>query len=273
MVFVKQFFPRLFNFRKVVLILILSSGLGAVPLRSVLADGSGPQLITTPCPANLVCIGADRLQVDPIWWNDNKLNQISPETFALASQLLSNPYNTCGPATLTMMINFLNHLEKPSNPEQISIVDVLHMADKLGYYKPPHNDGSLGESDLRDIAEQFGFKQFYPKDGGSFLTYTDFMQQIEKGFPAIVGMRFAYDQTTGVYQPIADGSPWNHYAIIFGFTDDGKYLWMLNPHPGIGLNQDADVRLQLISPDAFRTSWTKDDGSDVTDYGEAIFLK
>jgi hypothetical protein len=251
-----------------------------LPFHSALADspqpansGSATSVPATPCQAGAVCFGAERLQVDPIWWNENKLNQINADTYTLASQLLSDPYNTCGPASLAMVMNFLNHLKKPDGKEQYAIVDVMHVADQLGYYKPPNNDGSLGVSDLSDIAAQFGFKQAYPKDGGSFLTYTDFLQRMKDGYPAIVGMRFGYDKTTGIYQPTTDPIPWNHYAIIFGYTDDGQFLWMLNPHPGIGLVQNTDVRLQLIRPDALRSSWTKNDGSEVTDYGEALFLK
>jgi hypothetical protein len=261
--------------------MMILCGISLMPLRAVFADNPPPTAagngaappVATPCPADVVCIGAERLQVDPIWWNNNKLNQISPDTYALASKLLSDPYNTCGPATLAMVMNFLDHLKKPDSQQQFSIVDVMRMADKLGYYKPPNNDGSLGVSDLSDIASQFGFKQAYPKDGGSFLTFSDFIQQMSKGYPAIVGMRFSYDKNTGIYQPTTDPIPWNHYAIIFGYTDDGQFLWMLNPHPGIGLDQNADVRLQLIRPDAFRTAWTKNDGSEVSDYGEALFLK
>jgi hypothetical protein len=172
-----------------------------------------------------------------------------------------------------MMMNFLAHLKDPSGPASYSITDVLQTAEKLGFYKAPNNDGSLGVSDLREIAKQYGFKQVYPKKGSSFLTFPDFLDQIRNGYPAIAGMRFSYDQTTGEYQPTTDAIPWNHYVVILGYTDDGKYLWMLNPHPGSGLRADADVHLQLIAPESFRLSFIKNDGSETTDYGEALFLR
>jgi hypothetical protein len=264
-----------------VIVLFLPILLTAIfPTQPAFADGPHPgsagdeaPALQTPCPADTACGGAPLLQVDPIWWNENKLNQINPDTYALASQILSNPYNTCGPAALTMVMNFLTHVDNPASTSQYSIVDVLNVAQQMGYYKPPQNDGALGASDLRDIASKFGFKQVYPRDGGSFLTYTDFINQLAKGYPAIAGMRFAYDQNTGEYLPTTDPIPWNHFAVIFGFTDDGKFLWMLNPHPGIGLKADADVHLQLIQPAEFRAAWTKADGSEVSDYGQAIFLR
>jgi hypothetical protein len=262
---------------KAIIVIILIIVEATLPIRPALAEGPTPTpgaaMAQTPCPADTTCAGAPSLQVDPIWWNNHKINQIGPDAYALASQLISNPYNTCGPATLTMVMNFLDHLKDPASPDRISITDVLQTAEKLGYYKTPENDGSLGVSDLRDIAKQFGFKQVYPKKGSSFLTYSDFLDQLHNGYPAIAGMRFSYDQQTGEYQPTADPIPWNHYAVILGYTDDGKYLWMLNPHPGRGLRADADVHLQLIAPETFRASFIKNDGSETSDYGEALFLR
>ena len=261
----------------VILVIALEPGISFHP---VLADDPTPTpgrpaeaAAEIPCLADTKCTGASRLQVDPIWWDNHKLNQIGPEAYALASQLISNPYNTCGPATLTMVMNYLDHLKDPSNPASIAITDVLTTAQKLGYYKQPENDGSLGITDLRDMAKQFGFQQVYPKKNSSFLTYSDFLAQLHNGYPAIAGMRFSYDPQTGVYQPTADLIPWNHYVVIFGYTDDGKYLWMLNPHPARDLRADTDVHLQLIAPETFRDAWIKNDGSETSDYGEALFLR
>jgi len=221
-----------------------------------------------PLPADL-----ERAQVDPIWWNENKINQINPETYQTAAELLTNPYNTCGPTTLAMVINYMYALRGMDPSAWVTPGQVMAAAKELGFYSPPDNDGLLTTNDLRAIAGKFDLKLAFPKGGGTFLPYETLFAEVKKGFPAIVGMRYSYDEATGEYRPAGDDAPVNHFVVLFGITDDGNYFWLLNPHPGKGKNENAQVSLKLISFDAFRAAWANNDGSSVTDFGSAIFLR
>ncbi len=251
-----------------------------IPRNVASADSPAPPTQTpapTACADILTCPTPEDPPpplVDPIWWNNHKINQINPDTYTTASDLLTNPYNTCGPTTLALIINYIYYLRDPQSAPQVTANQVLLAAKDLGYFKPPDNDGLLGAEDLRAIARQFGLSQRFPKGGDVFTTFDSFLNEVKKGFPAIAGMRFAYDKDTGEYLPTGDASvAMNHYAIVFGITDDGNYFWVLNTHPGLGKKQDADVSLRLMTFDQFRASWAKNDGSEVNDYGVAIFLR
>ena len=252
----------------------------SLPTAAVQADAPPPTAAAPAAPAACdespgcpLPADADHALVDPIWWNENKINQINPETYETASALLSNPYNTCGPTTLALVINYIYALRGPEAPAWVSPTQVMEAARGLGFYEPPDNDGWMSADDLRAIAGQFGLKQVFPKGGSTFLPYESLFNELKKGFPAIVGMRYAYDKATWEYRPVGDDSPLNHFVIIFGITDDGNYFWLLNTHPGAWKQDNSEVSLKLIPFDAFKAAWAQNDGSALTDYGVAIFLR
>ena len=211
--------------------------------------------------------------VDPIWWNDHKLNQVDSKTFAYASAAIPNPYNTCGPATLALVVSYLYHLRAGDAARPVSTIDIMRMASTEGLYDSAGGEGMLGLPDLRKIAVRFGIRQVFPKNGKMYIAFSQFTAELRKGFPAIAGMRYDYENKTGRYLPVGGQGSINHFVVVIGFTDDGKSLWVLNTHPGIMERKNEDVRLGVMSVDDFRSSWARNDGSSLADYGNALFLR
>jgi len=233
------------------------------------------------CKEGKSCRGEDvapSSSMDVLWWIDNAFNQIAPDTYKTAGEVITNPYNTCGPTTLAMVINYYRSRSN-DGLETVTPSDVILKAAEMGLYTAPYvPSGLLGLPNLREIAGKFGFQQAYPEDRNVFIHFDDLIEQLKYGRPAIVGMRYDYDKQTGAYLPVpaSDQKHINHFVIAFGLstTDDGETLvWVLNTHPGRNMTENSDVLPTPMSTEVFKASWARNDDSSLSDYGFVLFIE
>jgi hypothetical protein len=261
--FKKHHRPGLLLIYTVLLLAIL------IPFKPALADAPACQDVAT-CQTPAL---PSHLQTTLIWWDENKVNQIDADIFSAASNLFTNPYNTCGPTTLSMLVNYIYYLRDPNTSRKVTTVEVMQAAQQLGFYGSADRDGTLGLNDVRKIAKQFGLQQKYPHEGTTLMSFDTFIRDLQKGIPAIAGMRYAYDKKTGDYQPDFSSKPINHFIVVIGINDDGQHFWVLNSHPGLKQKLDKEVRLEMLSFDDFKAAWMQNDDSKLKNYGNAIFLQ
>jgi hypothetical protein len=210
---------------------------------------------------------------DATWWFDHPINQMNTDTQSIAQQLLSNHYNTCGPAVVAMLTNYFKS-GKDDNLETITPADVLKDAhNMLGYYTPPYNSGLLTFQHLRSLLELYDLEQTYPAGKDSLLSLDELLERIRRGEPAIAGMRYSY-QENWLYLPAGGSGLYNHFVIIFALEEIGEeeFLWVSNPHPGKYLYEDHQAAPIRISVDEFWQSWALKDGSEQADHGHAAFF-
>jgi hypothetical protein len=206
------------------------------------------------------------------WWFDHPINQMNLETQAVARQLLSNPYNTCGPAVVALLASYY----RSSNPDgPVQTADVLQTAhNQLGYYTPPYNSGLLTFKHLREMLKVYGLMQTYPSENRSLVTLEDLLQRVRQGHPAIAGMRYRYPDDLH-YRPGGGKGLYNHFVIVFGLEqEDGEeYLWVSNPHPGKYIYEDNEATPVRMLLTEFWRSWALLDGTENANMGHAIFFE
>jgi hypothetical protein len=226
---------------------------------------SSPNMAFAAEPAILVLPGMD-------WWFDHPSNQMNLETQAVARQLLSNPYNSCGPAVVALLASYY----RSSHPGgQVLTADVLKMAhNQLGYYIPPYNSGLLTFKHLREMLKVYGLIQTYPSENRSLVTLQDLQERVRRGHPAIVGMRYRYQDDLH-YRPAGGQGLYNHFVIVIGSEQEGgeEYLWVSNPHPGKYLHEDHEAAPIRILLTEFWRSWALLDGTENANMGHAVFFE
>jgi hypothetical protein len=213
--------------------------------------------------------------IDPAWWTANAVNQISADTQAVARQYLSNPYNTCGPTALALVVSYARARAGGAG-ERVTPADVLSDArNRLGYFIPPYNSGLLEFRHLRDIAGLYGLVHAYPPGQRELLSLEELLEQLRLGRPAIAGMRYRYQGEGARYLPAGGSGLYNHFVVVFGaeVVDGQENLWVQNPHPGKYLYNDAEAGPELMTIEQFRGSWALNDGSEYQDYGRAVFFE
>lgn len=229
------------------------------------ASLSSPNMAIAAEPTKLVLPGKD-------WWFNHPSNQLNQETQAVARQLLSNPYNTCGPAVVALLASYY----RSSHPDgQVQTADVMQIAhNQLGYYMPPYNSGLLTFKHLREILKVYGLTQTYPSENRSLATLEDLLQRVRQGQPAIAGMRYRYQDDLR-YRPGGGQGLYNHFVIVFGLEQEGgeEYLWVSNPHPGKYMYEDHEAAPIRILLTEFWRSWALLDGTENANLGHAIFFE
>lgn len=229
-----------------------------------------PGEVTNPEPPS---VSVSPIAIDPAWWASNAVNQINLDTQSVSRSYLSNYYNTCGPAALSMVISFFRS-QPGGYGSRVTPADVLREArSQLGFFIPPYNSGLLDFNNLSLIAGLYGLTPQNPGNSGYLLTLEDLLQEVRQGTPAIVGMRYGY--SNGLYVPTGGSGIYNHFITVFGTqqVDGVEYLLVLNNHPGKYLVEDANVQPELMSLDQFMLSWLLNDGSEYQNYGHAAFYK
>lgn len=230
--------------------------------------GGGRLPVENPVEATLSSI-------DTAWWAANAANQISADTQAVARQILSNPYNTCGPTALALIVNYALS-QAGGTGGQVTPATVLSDArNRLGYFIPPYNSGLLEFRHLRDIAGLYGLVHAYPSGQRELLSLEELLEQLRLGRPAIAGMRYRYQGEGARYLPAGGSGLYNHFVVVFGteVVDGQEQLWLQNPHPGKYLYSDAEAGPELMTIEQFRGSWALNDGSEHRDYGRAVFFE
>ncbi|MDD5371065.1 MAG: hypothetical protein PHQ40_18445 [Anaerolineaceae bacterium] len=235
-----------------------------LPLYRVQAAPS-PQEITPGLHGHFHIIGVQTYP-DPTWWSRNAINQISADTFDLAGDIITNPFDTCGPATLAMVANFY----RPDAQEAVTTIGVMRSIQKAGFYRPPNESGVLDYPALSAVAPAFGLKRAAPDRESGFMTFDDFLSQVRSGKPAIAAMRYHYT-SDGRYIPSLTGpAATNHFVIIFGtlIADGHEQLWVFNTHPGANLQEDRHARPEVMDFATFQAAWMMNIKPNM---GQAIF--
>jgi hypothetical protein len=190
---------------------------------------------------------------DPTWWVRNAINQISVETFEPASEIISNPFDTCGPATLAMVANFY----RTDSQDPITPIGIIRAIQKAGFYRPPYDTGLVDYPALSAVAPKFGLKRAAPDRESGFMTFEDLLSQVRTGKPAIAAMRYYYTPD-GRYVPLTKGpAATNHFIVVFGtiFADGKEQLWVFNTHPGANLQENRDARPEVMDFATFQSAW------------------
>jgi hypothetical protein len=206
------------------------------------------------------------------WWFDHAINQMNAETQTVARQYLFNPYNTCGPAVVSLLVNYYR-AKFANSGEQITTSNVIKEANhRLGFFVPPHNSGLLTLNQLHIMLEMYGLQQAYPTQNSTLMTMEELLERVRQGQPVIAGMRYSY-QDGWRYLPAGGSGLYNHFVIIVGLeqTDDQEYLWIANTHPGKYDHEDQDAVPVRVSVSEFWQSWALKDGSELADHGHAAF--
>lgn len=207
------------------------------------------------------------------WWVSNAVNQLNAETQEISRDLLTNYYNTCGPAVIAMVVSYYRNQAGDASGK-LSPADVLTDARaQLGYYLPPYNSGLLDFHNLDDLASYYGLQRVAPADDGALLTTAELIEAVRQGHPAIAGMRYGYNGP--LYIPRGGSGLYNHFIVVFAVQEqDGQeMLLIVNTHPGKDLVDDADARPELITIEEFEGSWLLNDGSDSANFGYAAFYQ
>jgi hypothetical protein len=229
-----------------------------------------PDRVPVPAPP---AAGPQSIAINPAWWSQNAVNQINLDTQAVSREYLSNFYNTCGPAAVSMVVTFYRS-QPGGTSDRVTTADVLRDARaNLGFFIPPYNSGLLDFKKMSLLAEMYGLALANPSGRGYLMTLDELLEGVRQGTPAIVGMRYGY--RNGLYVPVGGSGIYDHFVIIFGteVVDGQEHLLVLNNHPGKNLIHDEDVRPEQMSLDIFQQSWLLRDGSQYQNYGEAAFYK
>ncbi len=237
---------RLSRFSPLLVTVLLTITLCVLPGGRVSADGDGPG----DPPGHYLRIG-DQEYADPVWWTQNAINQIAQDTFDEAGQIVTNPFNTCGPASLAMVINFY----RPADHPPVTTQEVMRSIQKAGFYNPPEDSGFLGYPALDAAAARFGIRPEAP--GVIQLSFSDLLAGVRTGRPAIVAMRYGYTPS-GEYVPQTDGfGPTNHFVVVFGtlIADGQEAFWVLNTHPAANLREHQDARPVTLDFATFQAAW------------------
>jgi len=257
----------------VVVLVLLGALLRFLPLQA--AEAPAPQA-EQPQVEVLPEAGAPQpfVPTDLAWWQANAANQLNDETQRIAARFLSNPYNTCGPAVLAVMANYLRD-RAGLQGERVTAGEIIKAArNKLGFFIPPYNSGLLDYKGLRSIGGLFGLVQTYPQGSRSLITLDDLLARVRAGEPAILGMRYHYQGPERLYLPAGGSGVYNHFVILIEAAEqDGQTLLrVFNPHPGYYLYDDASAAPVLMSLEEFTASWALNDGSEFSEMGHAAFF-
>jgi hypothetical protein len=194
-----------------------------------------------------------QVYADPTWWARNAINQIAVETFEPASHIITNPFDTCGPATLAMVANFYRSEEQ----KPVTTLGIIRAIQKAGYYRPPYDSGLVDYPALSAVAPGLGLKSAAPDRESGFMTFEDFLSQVRTGKPAIAAMRYHYTPD-GRYVPLTKGTAaTNHFIVVFGtlIADGQEQLWVLNTHPGANLQEHNQVHPEVMDFATFQAAW------------------
>lgn len=260
----------LFQFLVVAMVLVAIAGLGWL----VLSANPLPAQPEVAAPLLVEAVPAPQpsLIKDPAWWAEHAVNQLNLDTQEVSRAYLSNYYNTCGPAAISMVVTF--YRSRPAGDgDRVTPADVLRDArSQLGYFEPPYNSGLMTFENLEALAALYGLRQANPDGRGDLLSLDDLLNGVRQGQPAIAGMRYGY--SNNLYLPAGGSGIYNHFIVVFGTqqVDGAEHLLVLNNHPGKYLVDDAEVRPELMSLDQFRQSWLLNDGSEDQDLGHAAFF-
>lgn len=239
-------------FRRFFLVALLTVTLGwdLSPVRPVQAAPAPSQLLPPETHQTEVPLPSE-------WWAENGYNQLSPDTVKTAAKLISNPYNTCGPTALAMLVSYYRASSPVLAGEPVTPAQVMKDVQKWGLYNPPNVSGTLGIEAMQFIARDFGLKPSDDQHSDVTISISRFLRLVRAGHPALAAIRYHYTPS-GRYVPTTDGNGTiNHFVIVYGSTqvEGHEMLWVINPHPSASLKANSDVVPEMIDVADFQGAW------------------
>ena len=215
---------------------------------------------------------------DLLWWKFNPINQINEDTLTTSLKLLSeeDAFNTCGPATLAMVINYFADKTPEKGYRRVDPSEIMWLGySEFGLYDRRAKDGLLGLTDILALARRYGLDQSYPPSGDTFISFDELYRGVKDGRPAIVGLNYQY-LPDGRYVPTGLNTDINHFVVIIGVAHDNygqEAVWYINTHPGKYLTSDSDVSPEKMPLNDFKQAWGRLDPKEGTIKGYALFIE
>lgn len=181
-------------------------------------------------------------------WSVNQLSQNILERVAYwrSHYFKLSDYNMCGPASVSMLLNFLAGQRVTDGAGVVDFVAANGLfSSSDGLTDLPGLEQTLsvmGENILgRRLSTRYGV-----------LAVEEFEQELQNGV-AIVLLPYSYDQT-GSYVLNPNSSP-SHFVILYGYNRSDQTVHLVNPHPSKYQRLDSDVAPFVLDWAILKNYW------------------